>query len=153
MSFNNYDANFDSAHKTGYAGEPLGLNIINSNMRFVDGVTEGDIALLKNGVVDPTGTVFAGVIKRDLTGAAENNGTLTNEFNVTCDVVEAGVVNVNVKAGVTPVKYGTVFVDVAGSRVTATTSGTGKDVDAYFYEEVAPGVWSIVINKPGKTLA
>lgn len=152
MAFNTNETSFNSTPSKGYAGEPLGLNIINSNVNFVDGIVEGDIALLNSGVIDPVGTVFAGVIKRDLTGASENDGKLTNEFNVICDVVETGLVTVNVKAGVFPAKYGTVYVDVAGSRVTATTSGTDA-LDAYFYEEVAPEIWSIVIVKPGKALA
>ncbi len=151
MAFNINDTVFNSKPVTGHAGEPLGLNIISSNINFVDGIVEGDIALLNNTTVDITGSIIGGVVKRDLTGASEANGTLTNQFNIVCDVVETGLVTVNTVSGVAPRKFDVVHVKVADSRVLADVAN-GTPMDAYFYAKVAPNIWSIVINKVGAAI-
>jgi len=104
--------------------------------------------------------IIAGVVRRDLTGPVEN-GEVLGENNLKAMVMEAGLMTVEVVAGITPNKFDKVYVynntDVATSEWgKATTHATDKDsgdndvpnvaVDGYFWEKVDENVWIIRIK-------
>jgi hypothetical protein len=119
--------------------------------RFVKHDT-GSIDMLDNSATP----VIAGVSRRKLTSAIENNGLYTKIGLAPDQVAEVhnfGYVTVEVVTGQTPAKYGQVYaVNAAASGANfgkATTVSTNNVAvpGCVFWEQKAPDVWLVVIPK------
>ena len=151
------------------AGEVIGeLGYIRGWSNFADGIEAGlfckydsatDSIIKVDGTASP---VIAGVVRRMVTNALEDGSVFTSDVTNVVNVVENGVVTVNVVAGVVPNKFDPVYVyintDVATNEWGKATShsedlasdGSTKvpnaPVDGYFFEEIETGVWSVRIR-------
>jgi len=139
------------------AGEIIGnVGIVSSYNTFETGLIGGRFAKYNSAtdgveLIDASSTpTIAGIVKREIMGAIEDNGTYTPENNIYADVVEgSSLVTVDVVAGLTIAKFEPVYVynlaTVAGDQGKATNLTTAGNVlvDGYFYEEITTNVWSI----------
>ena len=115
--------------------------------RFVKMNTAGDGVDLIDASATPT---IAGVAKREVSSALEDGGTYTAANSNIVDVIESGVVTVDVVGGLTIAKFAPVYVENLtaldyGKATTASTAGNVL-VDGYFYKEVDTNVWAIRIK-------
>jgi len=140
----------DEIGKVG-SGEILGTaGVVTSYNTFEEGLKGGLFSKYANGgveLVDGSATpVIAGVVKREVTSAIENGGTYTSENNIYADIIESGLVTVEVVAGLTIDKFEPVYVSNGGDANDGKATNVSTDnatVDGYFYQEVSANVWAI----------
>jgi hypothetical protein len=91
--------------------------------------------------------VVAGVVKREVSSALEDSGLYKADNTIQVDVVESGLVTVEVVEGVTINKFDAVYVyngaTVANQGKATNDSTDAVLVDGYFYQEVDTNIWSI----------
>jgi hypothetical protein len=136
------------------AGEIWGdIGVVSSYTNFQDGLIAGRFAKYNSttdavenidGSADP---VIAGVVRRSVTEAIENDGVYKTDLGINVDVVESGLVSVEVVGGVTPKKFDKVYVyngATAEERGKVTNDTTDSvAVDGYFYKQVSENIWVI----------
>jgi hypothetical protein len=158
----------DELGKVG-SGEIIGhVGTVSTYTTFEEGLKGGLFAKyntatggveLIDGVASP---VVAGVVKREVSSAIEDGGTYTAANSVIADVVESGIITVEVVSGVTPNKFDAVYVynntDVATTEwgkatnnatdlaADGTTAVANAPVDGYFYEQIDTNIWSVRIK-------
>ncbi len=158
----------DELNKVG-SGEIIGdVGVVSSYTTFEAGIKGGLFAKynttskgleLVDGSATPT---IAGVVKRDVTGAIEDAGAYTAANANSVDVIEAGIVTVDVVPGLTINKFDPVYVynntDVATTEwgkatnhatdlaSDGTTAVDNIAVDGYFYKQIDTDVWSVRIK-------
>ena len=141
----------DEIGKVG-AGEIIGTpGVVSSYNTFEANLKGGLFAKYVSGgveLIDGSATpVIAGVVKRDITGAIEDSGLYTADNNIYADVVESGLVTVDVVTGLTIAKFEPVYVsnqgDANDGKATNASTAGNVLVDGYFYQEVDTNVWSI----------
>lgn len=134
------------------SGEIVGTpGLVTSYTTFEEGLKGGLFAKYVSGgveLMDGSATpTIAGVVKRELTGAIEDDGLYTADNNVYADVIEGTtIVTVTVRTGLTIGKFDPVYAyNAAGADAgKATNSATDAvAVDGYFYEEIDTDVWSV----------
>jgi len=151
-----------------HSGEVIGqLGYIRGWTKFADGIQAGlfckydastDSIIKVDGTASP---VIAGVVRRMVTNGLEDGSVFESDITNVVNVVENGVVTVDVVAGVIPNKFDPVYVYINTDVATtewgkATNHATDKDsagnavanapVDGYFFEEIEAGVWSVRIR-------
>jgi len=149
MSFQS--ARQDEIGKVG-SGEIVGnVGVVSTYTDFEEGLKGGLFAKYNAGVVEfvdgEADSIMAGVVKRDITGALEDDGLYKATNSNIVDVIESGIVTVDVVAGLDVKKFDPVYVYNG-----ATTEDQGKAtndatdailVDGYFYKEVNTDVWAV----------
>jgi len=151
------------------AGEVFGqIGVISSYTIFEEGIEAGKFVKFNSDtggiekVNGESGAIIAGVAKRNVTDAVENYGVFTRELTSKVDVVESGIVTVEVVAGINPKKFDKVYVynntDVATDewgKATNHSSDLASDgttevenipIDGYFYKKISDNVWAIRIK-------
>lgn len=140
----------DEIGKVG-SGEILGTaGVVTSYNTFEEGLKGGLFAkFVSGGVENVDGSAtptLAGVVKREVTSALEDAGTYTGDNNVYADVIESGLVTVDVVSGLTITKFQPVYVSNGGDANDGKATNVSTDnvaVDGYFYEEVSTNVWAV----------
>jgi hypothetical protein len=147
------------------SGEIVGnVGVITSYTLFEEELQSGlfckynadDVKIEKiDGEADP---VIAGVVKREVTSALENNGLYKKAETLQVDVIESGLISVEVVGGLDIKKFDKVYVYNNTNKNTndwgkATNHPTDKDnddndvdnaiVDGYFYKQISDTVWII----------
>ena len=146
----------DEIGKAG-SGEIIGnVGVVSTYTTFEDGLLGGRFAKMNTAgdgvdLIDASATpTIAGVVKREVANALEDTGTYTAANANIADVIESGLVTVDVVTGLTPSKFDPVYVENLtaldyGKATTASTAGNVL-VDGYFYQEVDTDVWTIRIR-------
>lgn len=143
----------DEIGKVG-AGEIIGNpGVVTSYNTFEEGLKGGLFAkynTTSGGVelVDGSATpIIAGVVKRDITGAIEDDGAYTAENNIYADVIEGEtIVTVTVRTGLTINKFDACYAYNAAGADAGKGTNSATDavaVDGYFYEEIDTDVWAV----------
>lgn len=140
----------DEIGKVG-SGEILGTaGVVYSYTTFEENLKGGLFAkIVSGGVESIDGSVtpnIAGVVKREVASALENAGTYTAENNVYADVIETGLVTVEVVSGLTITKNDAVYVSNGGDANDGKATNVSTDneaVDGVFFEEISANVWAI----------
>ncbi len=122
--------------------------------KFVDGIKVGRVAQFKSDKVqnfDDTSTpTIAGVVLYNPAGPIDGNATFHNADNldITAEVIEFGLVTVQVKANETPAKFGQVHVEdtTSDDYGKVKTSGGVTYTGATFYQKISDTVWAIKIK-------
>ena len=139
------------------AGEVFGqIGVISSYIVFEENIEAGKFVKYNktvdgiekiNGSANPT---IAGVVKRNVTDAVESYGVCIQELTNKIDVVESGIVTVEVVEGLTINKFDKVYVcndgNNSGELGKATNQDTGVGIDGYFYKKISDNVWAIRIK-------
>ena len=140
----------DEIGKVG-AGEIIGTpGVVSSYNTFEAGLLGGLFAKYVSGgveLMDASATpVVAGVVKRDITGAIEDDGAYSADNNIYADVIESGLVTVSVRSGLTISKFDPVYAYNAAGADVGKGTNVATDavaVDGYFYKEIDTNVWAI----------
>lgn len=114
----------------------------------------GRIAQYKDGVLcdlDATATpIIAGVVVRNIANAIENGDTFTTNGDgavIQVEVLSFGLINVAVKDGDTPSKFGKIYAVISGDDAgKVTTDSTALEVKGYFNRPVETGIWEVFIQ-------
>jgi len=134
------------------SGEIIGsAGVVSSYNNFEEGLKGGLFAKFNAGVVElidgTADPVVAGVVKREISSAMEDAGTFKADNTIMVDVVESGLITVEVIGGLTINKFDAIY-----AYNGATTADLGKVtndatdavlVDGYFYKEINPTTWII----------
>jgi len=145
------------------SGEIIGnVGVVSSYNSFEEGLKAGLFSKYNDGVVElidgEADPIIAGVVKREVSSALEDAGTFKTDNTIMVDVVENGLVTVEIVSGLTINKFEPVYVYNNTDTATedwgkATNHSTDKDsgdndvanavVDGYFYKEINPTTWVI----------
>jgi hypothetical protein len=149
MPFNSYTPEIEAVG----SGEIIKGQIITNYQTFEDGLLVGRFAKYDAGFIEnidgSTTPTIAGVVCRNIASAIEDGGVVTLENSINVDVIEQGIITVEVDTGATINKFDRVYAinTLASGGVATNVSDSNIAIDAYFYEEIKSGVWSVVINK------
>lgn len=144
---------------TGYLADPRGTssgerygstNIILSATTFEDNLVVGRFAKLDTGSIDNMDAsatpVIAGVVLRSAANPIESGSTIDADLFDHVEYLRQGLVTVDVVAGQTPTKFGSVYAEnqTAGQYGKATTVSSGNvATNAEWVEQVATNVWLV----------
>jgi len=134
------------------SGEIYGVNnTLFSATVFEDGLVAGRFAKLDTGSIDnmdaSVAPVIAGVVKRSISNAIEDNGLFDTDITNKIEYLRSGLITVDVITGITPAAFGPVFAhnvaDANVGKATTTDDATTEPTNAEFIQEIKTDVWLI----------